>query len=630
MIRIGEALARLQNGPELGVLGVQEMHVTGGHHGNSQLFTDAHNAPVEIPEGFLVLHPAFPQKEGIVADGLDFQIIVKPGDLAQFFFAGPIHHGAEQLAAFAGRTHNQPLAVFLDHGTGHVGLAPEIVQMAFGNEVVQVGHAVLGGRQQHNVPGIAQGAVLADAVEIVQFLCPGLFCFIQHPGQALGGGRRIVYGPVGILEGHTQPLAHAAQAVALEIGIQFPGQGQGIQPGRFVLNALPLQFAFQHSTVKLGIVGGNGTAVHKFEQLRYSLLRCRLVPEHLVGDVGDFHNLCRQRTAGVYQRSVAVHHLAVPQFHRTDFNDAVLLGIEAGGFKVQHNDGGIQAQLSCAFHHLVVVCQIPFHAGNQFDIVFLGSTKGFRECLRHTMVRHGNGRMAPFGSTFDQIGSGRNGIHVAHLGMQVQLNALFFGGIHTLCNGDLGHIPGHDHRLPGKFVVLGFPPHQYAHALFEGADHLLHLFPLFIGNGGRRRFVILGPAGAITQEHFAADGGGIVRHQESEQFHFAAGDGFGFHPQHFAGNHHQPAVIPDFPDIYRLFADGPAADTVIFFFWRLLGLFLGLHGGNFFIALRTLRRHTVLLGPLFPQLIQPSFFIAAHPQHHFRIQPEHVLNGLLQ
>ena len=101
-----------------------------------------------------------PEHEGVIADGLDLQIVVEGRD-ALDLLVGPVGgHGPEQLARLAGAADNQPLPVLLDIETGHVGVAVEIADVAVGDQVVQVLHALLSLAQKDDVIAFARCSVL--------------------------------------------------------------------------------------------------------------------------------------------------------------------------------------------------------------------------------------------------------------------------------------------------------------------------------------------------------------------------------------------------------------------------------------------------------------------------------------
>ena len=61
---------------------------------------------------------------------------------------------------------------------------------------------------------------------------------------------------------------------------------------------------------------------------------------------------------------------------------------------------------------------------------------GIREALHHAVVGNGNGGMSPFVSAFYNILGFGNTVHVAHLGMTVQLHSLFHTVVGT-CRGKI-------------------------------------------------------------------------------------------------------------------------------------------------------------------------------------------------
>ena len=101
-------------------------------------------------------------------------------------------------------------------------------------------------------------------------------------------------------------------------------------------------------------------------------------------------------------------------------------------FKVQDHDGGIQRQIVFPCDHRVIVGEIALHPGQQLDAVLFRRAEGFGEGLGHAVIRHRDGLMAPFGGPFDEGRGGGYGVHVAHLGVQMQFDPLFFGVIHAL------------------------------------------------------------------------------------------------------------------------------------------------------------------------------------------------------
>ena len=112
VLGVGEALARHDDLAEVRVLGVFEMDIAGGHHGLVQLLADLDDGAVVLPQA-LDVRVAVAHHEHVVADGLDLQVVVVAGDLAQVVEGLPLDHGPEELAGLAGAADEQALPVFV-------------------------------------------------------------------------------------------------------------------------------------------------------------------------------------------------------------------------------------------------------------------------------------------------------------------------------------------------------------------------------------------------------------------------------------------------------------------------------------------------------------------------------------
>ena len=110
-IRVRELLAREQDMAVDLVLRFLEVDVARRADGFAQLFAETHDRAVKLAQLLLGLHVAVSQHEGVVAQGLDLQIVVKRRDAPQLGPVLVVGDGAEQLARLAGRADNQPLAV---------------------------------------------------------------------------------------------------------------------------------------------------------------------------------------------------------------------------------------------------------------------------------------------------------------------------------------------------------------------------------------------------------------------------------------------------------------------------------------------------------------------------------------
>ena len=120
------------------VLRLPEMDVAGGADGFPQLLAEADDDTVEFPQVFLAPCLAVAEHEGVVAQGLNFQIIVKGRDALQFVPILVIHHSLEQLAGFAGGADDQALPMGHQLAFGDGGHPLEIFQVGSGDQLIEI------------------------------------------------------------------------------------------------------------------------------------------------------------------------------------------------------------------------------------------------------------------------------------------------------------------------------------------------------------------------------------------------------------------------------------------------------------------------------------------------------------
>ena len=68
---------------------------------------------------------------------------------------------------------------------------------------------------------------------------------------------------------------------------------------------------------------------------------------------------------------------------------------------------------------------IPLEDGHMGELDIFGGVPRIREGLGHAVIRNGNGGMAPTNRLLDGLLGIRQGIHIAHLRVEVQLHTLF-------------------------------------------------------------------------------------------------------------------------------------------------------------------------------------------------------------
>ena len=264
------------------------MHVARSHHRQAQLFAQADDHAVQLPQLLHILHPALADQKGVVAHGLDFQIVIKPCDAGQLFLVRPFQHSAKQLARLASRAYDHAFAVFLNIRARHMRAAAEILEMSVADQMVDVPKALLRGGQQHDMIAAAQGVACHTVVDIGQRDRAALARFLQHLLQTLGRRFSVMHGTVGVFQRYAQALAHHTQLMRFHIGIELAREGQGINHRVFARQTLAVQLALQDIVVKIRVMGGNGTIANKLYQLRQRLGNGRLIAQHLIGNARNF------------------------------------------------------------------------------------------------------------------------------------------------------------------------------------------------------------------------------------------------------------------------------------------------------------------------------------------------------
>ena len=562
LIRVLVIHPGLDHRPADGVLRVQKMHVPRGHHGLAQLFSQADDDPVQLPQVLFVLDIPFPQQEGVVPDGLNLQIIIEGGDLLQLLLALPGQHRPEQLPRLAGAAQDQALPVTADLLARHMRLPAEVLQMGEGHQPVQVHQPLPAFRQQDDMPAAADGSAPQIPVQILigmnfrMRFRRGL----EHAVQALGRGRGVVNRPVRVLQADAQMLAQRSQPEAFQRRIQLSRVGQRIHHRIVIASPQPSQLRAQQRRVKGAVVGRDGAVPDKVHEFRQHFRRPGLSAEHHVRDAGNLRDFRRQRFPRIHQLLEGIHDGALFQLHRADFDDPGRARVEPGAFKVQHYDRPVKGLIRRALDDVPLVDQISLAAGNQLDFS-LGRPEGRRKALQHPVVRHGDGWMAPFDRPADQVSHRRQRVHGAHIGVHMQLNPLFLRLIEPLLLLHLHQIPDHDGDFPAEGVILAFSADFHVHAFPDPGDFFLHGLALRVGNGRQIRLLAPGhPPGSVPQKGFAENGAGIVRHREGQQHHLSAGDLFSFQHKHVALDHHQAALAVQFLDLHRPVRDGSAED----------------------------------------------------------------------
>ena len=165
--------------------------------------------------------------------------------------------------------------------------------------------------------------------------------------------------------------------------------------------------------------------------------------------------------------------LAAGKEHRADLRHAVRIEVQAGRLDVKGDELRIKRQRALSVHGerpVHVVDEVTLLAIDDLHAVFFRRLPHIRERLRHTVIRHGDGRMAPIGRTRHEICGVGDGVERRVARMQMQLHTLFR---RVVGSDDL--LPLHDvarleHHVLIVLAVVDLALHTQPHALVDEAD----------------------------------------------------------------------------------------------------------------------------------------------------------------
>ena len=103
-----------------------------------KLITELYDRFIEFLKLLDRFYCAVVEHEHVVADRLDFQIIVEGGDFLKLPPLLARYNRAEQLARLAGAADKQPLAVLYELRFGNTRLFVEVIEMRHGNQLIKV------------------------------------------------------------------------------------------------------------------------------------------------------------------------------------------------------------------------------------------------------------------------------------------------------------------------------------------------------------------------------------------------------------------------------------------------------------------------------------------------------------
>ena len=378
---------------------------------------------------------------------------------------------------------------------------------------------------QHFLVAAQPGVDLAHGLHLA------FFQIFQHFAKDLGQRQRIVHRTV-VVEGlNFQVLVHGVQLVVAQARIQHLCHGQRVDIGVGKAEACTGRAVVQHFHIKaVAVVRHQNAAAAPLVKLLQRLLGRGGIGHHGIVDARKLHDFGRNGNAGIHKGGKAIRDLAVFHHHRTNFGEAVMLKIQAGGFHIKHHEPAVHGFIVLAVNHgHHIVYKIGFAAVDHLKIgVFfmnaVGGSHGLGVALTHAVVGNGNGAVTHAVCQLHNAVGITKAVHAGKLGVQVQLHALF--GRVVTPGGALHHqhIIGIHHIIVLVFIIGAAAAHHQ-----RGAG--LEPFPL----AGLVGIIVIAAA------HFQIDRAMVVGDGNHIAFAEVA---LGFGGKHIAPDHHLAIVGP--------------------------------------------------------------------------------------
>ena len=422
LVRVGEFLGCQQDAAEDLLLGIEKMHVARRHNGLAELLAELHDAAVEVAQGFLAAHGAVVEQEVVIRQRHNLEIVVKRRDAPQLRVALAAQHRLEHLARLAGRADDEALAVFHKQALGDGGVALEILQIRPGNDLVEVFQA---GLVFHQNGDVVRAALLLQAaaheiVEVADRLC----ALRRELGQELVHDARhdhcIVARAVVVEVRQAQAVRDLVELVVLEIRQQVLREHQRVEIHRLERDARPAAGRAHEAGIKVGIVRDDRPSARKVEKLAHGLRLVRRAGHIGIRNAGQARDLGRDGHMRVDERVKLRLDLAAGEEHRADLRHAVRVQVQAGRLDIEGDKLRVERQVALPVHGeraVYVVDEIALLAVDDLHAVFLRRLPHIRERLRHAVIRHGNGRVAPVGRAGHEVGGVGDGVERRIAGM---------------------------------------------------------------------------------------------------------------------------------------------------------------------------------------------------------------------
>ena len=256
---------------------------------------------------------------------------------------------------------------------------------------------------------------------------------VEHNEEYLSEYLRVIRGSVVMEVLEIVVLCYDVELMLFELGVYVARETYGIEISVFKGNAVSVCGNSDKAYVKVGIVRDKKRVTRKGEEFLYSLPLLYLSCHHLVGDRGQLCDLLGYRLLGIDEEVESVEYLAVLYLDSTDFYYLTVSVGKTCGLYIKDN-------------HLVLKCGVLGTENASCGIVYVirlntvedlktvvlsrltrsvEREHNFGECLHVTVVGYGYRLVSPSYSGINELLRSNDSIHLRHIGVQVELNALF-------------------------------------------------------------------------------------------------------------------------------------------------------------------------------------------------------------
>ena len=242
----------------------------------------------------------------------------------------------------------------------------------------------------------------------------------------------IVDGTVVVEIAEPEILCNGIELMHLEVGVDIARQRNGVKVGAVKLYPLLLGDIADKTGIKPGVVRHEQIVAHKGKKLGQHLSHRRRVLHHVVGYGRKLGDLLGDVTFGIDKCRISVNDLAVSDLYGADLGYLAGNDRKTGGFDIKDHDlvgkcaVPFAEQRTCA-----VVDKIRLKPVYDLHLRLFGGDHRFGKALNVCVVGNGDRLVSPALCGIHRVGGRYQRIHRRHIRVQMQLDALFLGGVLT-------------------------------------------------------------------------------------------------------------------------------------------------------------------------------------------------------